>query len=156
MCFWIRLSLFPSLLGAWTRSSRRAHCEICSLLVGCVDAPSWTAAVVSSSPVDSSLSPSLSLSPARRLRPQLRPPSSILLSACPSRGERTDMGKGLLDNLSTEEQTQEPLVEPERCFLLFMRKMWFFLWNKQFLVFFSSMILTIMWRKVKNVLVFDT
>lgn len=87
----------------------RSLCEICSPLICCVNPP-WIAAVVSSSLIDSDplLLPSsfaLSLFLPLRLQPQLRLPSSILLSVCPSRGERTEIGKGLLDSLRTEEET---------------------------------------------------
>lgn len=51
--------------------------------------------------------PSVPLSPSLYLQPQLRLPSSLLLSVCPSRGERTEMGKGLLDSLRTKEKTQD-------------------------------------------------
>lgn len=90
-----------------TPSFCRSLCEICSPLICCMNPP-WIAAVVSSSLIDSNPSfLSLSLILLLRLQPQLRLPSSLLLSVCPSRGESTEIGNGLLDSLRTEEQTKD-------------------------------------------------
>lgn len=94
--FWIvkasSIPVFPNLpFGTRLPPPRCSLCEICYLLICYVNPPWIAAAVVSSSLID--FDPSV-------LSPQLRLPSSRLLSLCPSRGERTEMGKGLLDSLS--------------------------------------------------------